>query len=38
MTNIEARYIENKKAQSIRKDKEVRLVYRGTAYVKQLTK
>lgn len=38
MTNIEARYIENKNAKAIRKEKEVRLVYRGTAYVKQLVK
>lgn len=38
MTSIEARYIENKKAQADRNEREVRLVYRGTAYKKQLTK
>jgi hypothetical protein len=38
MTQIEARNIVNKKAQSVRQDKEVRLVYRGTAYKKLLTR
>ena len=37
MNVIEARNIVNKKAQAVRKDKEVRLVYRGTAYKKTVT-
>lgn len=35
MTNIEARYITNAKSAKERKEKEVKLVYRGTAYVRR---
>ena len=38
MTTIEARNIVNKKAQAVRQDKEVRLVYRGTAYKTTVTR
>jgi len=35
MTQVQIRNIENNKAAAARKEKEVRLVYRGTAYKKQ---
>ena len=37
MTQVEARSIVNKKAKATRKEKEVCLVYRGTAYKKQVS-
>ena len=37
MTQVEARSIVNKKAKNTRKEKEVCLVYRGTAYKKQVS-
>ena len=37
MTQTEARNIVNKKQSLIRKEKEVKLVYRGTAYKKTVT-
>lgn len=37
MTQVEARSIVNKKAKYTRKEKEVCLVYRGTAYKKQVS-
>ena len=37
MTQIEARNIVNKKVSLLRKEKEVKLVYRGTAYKKTVT-
>ena len=37
MTQTEARNIVNKKASLLRKEKEVKLVYRGTAYKKTVT-
>jgi hypothetical protein len=36
MTQLEARHIVNNKAKNTRKEKEVLLVYRGTAYKKQV--
>ena len=37
MTQVQARNIVNNKAKSARKEKEIRLVYRGTSYKKQVS-
>ena len=37
MTQVQARNIVNNKAKADRKDKEIRLVYRGTSYKKQVS-
>ena len=37
MTQVQVRHIMNTKAKASRKEKEVCLVYRGTAYKKQVT-